>query len=240
MAASWARDRHTSFYFGSAIAGLLITLVGFHLTYTQPVVTGTYTGPWWGHLHGAVAMAWLFLIIAQTWLAPRNIRLHRTLGAFAILVIPLWFATTVMIAREFAQITTAGGELERAQDNILGALVSPLVVAIVAGLALHYRKRPQAHKRLVFIATVVMLWPSWARWRHYFPDPDAVDQLFSFFIALTPIPLAMLRDKLKFGAVHPALLWGGVAVLAEQTMEVLAHGSPAWNAVSHALYRLLV
>lgn len=238
--AVWAKDRGTWFYLGAAIVGLVASLVGFHLTYTRPVLTGAYEGPWWGHLHGAASMAWILLTIAQSWLAPRKLKWHRTLGWAALAIIPLWFASTVMIAREFGTMEIAAGRTDNAMDNIGGAIASPLVVMLMIGLAIWFRKKPQAHKRLIFIGTVVMLWPSWSRWRHWFPDPDAVDQLFAFFIALAWIPVAMLRDKVKFGAIHPALLWGGVFVLVEQSYEVLAHGTRYWTPFSHLMYRWIM
>ena len=235
----WTADRGTSWYRWAALAGLLVTFVGFFLTYTKPVVTGDYAGPWWGHIHGALALAWVLLIIAQTQLVGRNIQLHRKLGLVATLVIPLWFASTVAIYREVAQMQIAQGNLDAAVTNIIGSLASPLLVMILVGFALALRKRPQAHKRLMFVATVLMLWPAWARWRNYFPDPDPLFNVFGFWIALAPILIAMVRDRLKFGKVHPALFWGGSAAIGEQAFEILAYGSVGWNRASAVLFEIL-
>lgn len=236
----FSTDRQTHFYLASAVAGLLVVLVGFNLTYLQPVAAQRYDGPWWGHIHGALALGWVLLTIVQAWLAPRKLIVHRRLGIAALLVLPAWFGSTVLIARESARIRVAAGEIAMAQDSFLGSLVSPFIVLVLVGLALYFRKQPQAHKRLIYVATVLMLWPAWQRWRNYFADPDSLMNFFGFVVAMLPIPLAMIRDKLKFGAVHPALLWAGLFVLAEQSFEVAFAFTPGWNSVSKALFDILV
>lgn len=232
-------DRNTGFYLASALAALAIVLVGFNLTYLQPLVSRDYAGPWWGHVHGALALGWVLLAIAQSWLAPRKLAMHRRLGLAALVIIPCWFASTIMIAREAALMALERGDIDGAQNNVLGSITSPLIVLVLVALALHFRRTPQTHKRLIFVASVLMLWPAWARWRHYFAEPDSLFNLFAFGIAMLPIPLSMLRDRLKFGAIHPALLWAGLFVVVEQALEVGLTYSPLWNAVSKMVFDLI-
>lgn len=237
--ASWARDRRTWFYRIAAILGLLAIAIGFHTTYTVPVLSDSYGGPWWGHIHGALATAWVLLVVAQSWLAPNRITVHRKLGWAALAAIPLWFASTVMLTRESALTAVANGELEEAQTGVLGGLASPVLVCVLIGLAIHFRKKPQAHKRLIFVGTVLMLWPAFVRWRHYFADPESLSIVFGFWVALMPIPIAMIRDRVRFGRIHPALLWGGLGAIGEQAAEIVLFESPAWNAASLAVFKLI-
>lgn len=235
----WAHDRGTWFYRIAAILALVAVAIGFHTTYTVPVLSGSYGGPWWGHIHGALATAWVLLVIAQSWLVPERIAVHRRLGWAALALIPLWFASTVMLARESALIAVANGELETAQSNVLGALASPILVCVLIGLAIRFRKRPQAHKRLIFVGTVLMLWPAFVRWRHYFADPESLFNFFGFWVAFLPILIAMIRDKVRFGGIHPALLWGGLFAIGEQAAEIVLFESSLWNAVSLAAFKLI-
>ena len=218
----------------------MVIAIGFWTTYTRPVLEGTYTQPWWGHIHGALAFAWSVLTIMQTQLVGRNIALHRALGISALLIIPAWFASTVMITREFALMTIARGDPAAAETNVVGSIASPFLVMILVILAVWLRANPQAHKRLIFVATLTMLWPAWARWRHYFADTDALNLFFGFFVAFTPILIAMLRDRLKFGAIHPALLWSGAFVIAEQVWEIMFYGSAAWAMLAKLIFNLIV
>lgn len=38
---------------------------------------------------------------------------------------------------------------------------------VAAGLI--NRRRPEVHKRLMLLATLLILWPAWFRFRHFFP-----------------------------------------------------------------------
>ena len=114
----------------------------------------------------------------------------------------------------------------------------PHNLALVLG-AIAMRKRPQWHKRLVLIATVVMLWPAWFRWRHFLPWVPRPDITLGLIVADLPIVVAMVRDRLRFGAVHPAYWWVGLPVICEQTFEALAFGTPFWTRFGMWLYGLL-
>ena len=236
---NWFEGRGSQFYRLSAVIGLAVALIGFFPTYTRPVLTGDYTGPGWGHMHGALALAWLILMMVQTQLAPQRIKLHRKLGVTAVLIIPAWFATSVLISREFALMTVARGEPALAEINILGGIVSPFIVLLLVGGALAMRKTPHWHKRLMFMATVLMLWPAWARWRHYFPDGDGLLNFFAFYVALSPILIAAIRDLIKFRRVHPAYLFVGPAIVAEQVWEIMTLGSPACVSICRPVFELL-
>jgi hypothetical protein len=48
--------------------------------------------------------------------------------------------------------------------------------------------------------------------------------------------IAMARDRLRFGAVHPAYWSLGLGLIAEQAVEVLAFDSSAWRAIAQFAY----
>lgn len=241
MAAStaWKADRGSRFYRNAGRLALFVIAVGFFTTYSRPMLTGSYAGPWWGHVHGALSLAWVFLFTLQAALIPRIPQAHRKLGLAALAIIPLWVASTVFIWREQALAASAVGNEDSAILNTPGALLSPVMILMLVALGLRARRNPQAHKRWMFLATVLMLWPAWSRWRHYFADPGSVFNLFSFTIALAPIPIAMARDLWRFKQVHPVLLYGGSAVILEQLAEIRLYGSPGWNALGRHLFVLL-
>ena len=60
----------------------------------------------------------------------------------------------------------------------------------------------------------------------------------SLIAADLPILIAMARDRIRFGRVHPAYLTAGLGLIAEQTFETFAFDSPGWRAVAQWLYTL--
>ena len=235
----WREDNNTRFYRYSSIIALVIVLIGFYTTYTKPVILGNYSGPSWGHLHGGLALIWLVLTIVQSHLARSRMHYHRLLGISAVIIMPAWVISSIIISREAALMTVESGDLMRAQINILGGIVSSVIVMMLAFAALFLRRSPQWHKRLIFLATVLILWPAWARWRHYFPNPEALLNFFAFFVALSPIAIAAFRDRLLFGAVHPAYIYVGPAIVVEQVLEIMFLGDPACLAVCGPVFELL-
>ena len=81
MANTWARDRATYFYLGFALVGLAVVALGFGVTYALPMMRRSFSAPWFVHLHGASALAWVMLLIAQAQLVRvRRTPLHRRIG----------------------------------------------------------------------------------------------------------------------------------------------------------------
>src|SRR5690606_24169630 len=57
----WRADRATGFYRWAAWAALAVAFIGFFLTYSLPMARGTFAGPVWSHVHGALLLGWLLL-----------------------------------------------------------------------------------------------------------------------------------------------------------------------------------
>jgi hypothetical protein len=205
-----------------------------------PIARGTFAAPAVVHVHGAFALAWVLLFIVQPLLVRwRRLRWHRRLGWVAM---PLAIGVALtMIPAGFYQATrdAAAGAGPTGISTLLGVFTSgALFVGLVAAGIIARRDR-EAHARWLLLATLVVLWPAWFRVRHYFPGVPRPDIWFAVVLAYVWIGVAMLRDRLTRGAVHPVLLWGGLVVIVEQVGEVLAFDSPWWRAMAHGLYRWL-
>lgn len=239
MSSVWAKDRATPFYRASAVMALVVAVAGFYLTYLQPMVTGEFGGPRWSHVHGATLLAWLILLILQTQLVGRSIRLHRTLGWLALLIAPAVVLTTVAIALESTSLAVANGQGAGAYSGFLGSITASLIFLALVLAAVWLRGDPQWHKRLIFIATVAVLWPAWFRWRHFLPFVPRPEFTLALILADAPLILAMIRDRVRYGAVHPAYLWVGTGLIIEQTAELAAFDGHTWRAAAGWAYRLL-
>jgi hypothetical protein len=231
-------DRSTRFYRIAAWSALAVAVIGFFLTYTLPMARGTFAGPRWSHVHGALLLAWLLLTIVQAHLAQGNLRAHRQVGWSALLLAPAVAASTILIGFEAAGAGLARGDGPIAISGLLGSVTAPLIFLLLVGLAIAKRRDPQWHKRAMFVATVAMLWPAWFRWRHFLPGIPRPEITLSLLTANVPLLIAMIRDRVLFAAVHPAYWILGLGLMAEQTFETFAFDTPAWRAVATSLYEL--
>jgi hypothetical protein len=111
------------------------------------------------------------------------------------------------------------------------------VALVVAGIL--NRSRPEVHKRLMLLSTLVLIWPAWFRFRHYFPQVPRPDIVFAVVAADSMIVLVMLRDRLVTGRVHPVLLGVGLGIIAEHALEVATFDSPVWRTLSHGIYDIM-
>ena len=237
--ASWQKDRATSFYRAGALLAVGVAAIGFFLTYLQPMAQGRFSGPSWSHIHGSLLGGWLILIVAQTWLVGKSLQVHRKLGWAALALAPAITASTFAIAVEAAHRDVAAGGGASAVSAVLGSLTSATIFLLLVLAAIALRRQPQWHKRIMFVATVAILWPAWFRWRHFLPAIARPDISLGLILAYAPIFIAMARDRLQFGAVHPAFWWVGLPLVAEQSLEVLAFDTPAWRAVAQTLFAAL-
>jgi hypothetical protein len=235
----WRSDRNSRFYRFAAFAALGIALTGFFLTYLRPMALGSFAGPGWSHVHGASLLAWLLLVIAQTQLVGRSPALHRRLGWAALLIAPAVALTTVAIGVQSTARGVAAGGGPEVISGLIGNITAPLMFLMLVSAALIMRRDPQWHKRLVFVATVAMLWPAWFRWRHFLPWIPRPDITLGLVMADLPIVLAMLRDRWRFGAIHPAYLWAGIPLVAEQIFEVFAFDTAPWRKLAQLAYAAL-
>lgn len=228
-------DRRKVFYRIAAWGALAVALVGFFLTYTAPMIRGSFIGPRWSHVHGALLLAWLALLIAQTHLASTRPVVHRRLGLTAVILAPAVAVSTVAIGVESTRRDLAAG----AGEGMAGNVTAPLVFCALVGAAIALRRKPQWHKRLILIAAVVVIWPAWFRWRHFLPWLPRPDITLGLIATNLLMVAAMARDRISFGTIHPAYLWVGLPVIAWQTFEVFAFGSAWWTRFDLWLYELL-
>jgi hypothetical protein len=231
----------TDFFFVTmAVVALAVVLIGFATTFFIPVAEGRFHAAAVVYLHGLFALTWIGLFIAQ----PAMIRMdrfsvHVILGSLG-LAIALGVAVTGIATGLYAtNRDLAAGQGEIAISSLLGTCTSMLMfVALVAAGVLN-RSNPEVHKRLMLLSTLVLIWPAWFRFRHYFPQVPRPDIVFGVVAADSMIVLAMLRDRLVTGRIHPVLLGVGLGIIAENTLEIAAFDTPVWRTFSHAVYDFL-
>jgi hypothetical protein len=214
---------------------LVIASVGFSSTWMLPVWRGTFAGPWLFHLHGGLFLAWLFLLMLQVQLVrARQLSLHRMFG---------WAGATLAVAMVVSGVAVGWVATRRdlaagGGDFVLGQFVNVLIEMLIFGgfvaLAIGYRRRPDVHQRLLFLATLSMLGPAWLRIRHLFPNVENPFVVFSLMAdAVLLLPVAY--DLRVLGRIHPTYIYGGTVMVAIHLVELFASESPLWLWVARTL-----
>jgi hypothetical protein len=219
---------------------LFAICVGFSRTYVGPMMRGDFVGPRILHIHGAFALAWILLFVAQPLLVRwRALRVHRALGCIG-LPLALAVAVTMIPAGVYQAARDAGtGGGLTAISTLLGVVTSAfLYVALVTAGVLARRDR-EAHPRWLLLATLLAIWPAWFRFRHWFPQVPHPDIWFGVVLPMTWVVVAMIRDRIVRGAAHPVLLYAGTGLILEQGFEVMMFDTPLWRAMAGALFAWL-
>lgn len=227
----WNRDRGFRFYRLAALGAIAVSLIGFYLTYLRPMALGRFSGPAISHLHGALLASWLVLVSVQSFLLPS----HRKLGWIAVILAPAIAVSTMAIGVEATRRDIAQGIV----FGMAGNVTAPLVFCALIGAAIVCRRKPQWHKRLILIATTVILWPAWFRWRHFMPWLPRPDLTLGVVATNLPVAIAAMRDRWLFGAIHPAYAVVALPVIIWETSESLAFGTASWTKFGMWLYECL-
>ena len=223
--AAQERQRDRWFFTGMAAAALLTVFTGFAPSYylgqffeARPLSTLV-------HLHGALFTSWILLFLTQTSLiAARRADLHRRLGvvggALALLMLVVGYFTAVEAARR--GVTPPRGPPPLVFLAVpLGALVT---FAIMVGAALNRRRRSETHKRLMLLATIVLLTPAIARMRFIGDGGPLVAMIGTSLFVVA----CLIYDRVAHGRVHPAFLWGGLFVMLSLPLRAAVGHTDAW------------
>lgn len=234
-----SQKRLPSFFLIMSFVGLLAAIIGFGKTFFLPVANGTFNAPFVIHLHGALAFAWVILFVFQPALIrSENYRLHQYLGVLGLLIaagisVTMIPAGIFVVDRDLNQ-----GLGEFAYSSLLGVVTSGILFLTLVLAGIVNRKRPQTHKRLMLLATIVVLWPAWFRFRHYFPSVPRPDIWFGLVLADSLIIISWIWDRIRNGSIHPVFKYVGTFIIIEQSMEVALFGTPAYQSAAKWLYSL--
>lgn len=223
--------RSDSIFFPSmAVAMTLVVFIGFARTYYLKSYFDTPALTPLRIVHGAVFTTWMVLFVVQTGFVAANRRdLHRRLGVagagIAVLMLGLGVALAVSALRE-GHAPPPGAP----PASVLFALpiftIVVFLLLVIAGIA--YRARPLFHKRFMTLATAAILSPALAR----FPFAFFQNPLVFFGVTDAFIIVCGTYDLATRGRIHPATVWGGIAIIASQILSLLIGISPIWSRFS--------
>ena len=220
-------------FLGLAWIGAAAALVGFAKTFIHPLLTGTFRGHPAIYGHAALLFGWVAFFLVQTLLVNRGkLVWHRRLGGIGAALGIGVVVSTIAVATLAARRTAAAGDLDGAQGELLVVQLEMSAFATLVAAAIHFRRRPDIHKRLMLLAFIGSLGPAWFRFRHYFPEVGNPLFLYSVLLADSLILIAMLADLLRYGRPHRVYVQAGGAMVALHLVEVFAFASSPFRAVA--------
>ncbi|MFZ0394294.1 MAG: hypothetical protein WCF17_15315 [Terracidiphilus sp.] len=185
--------------------------------------------------HGALFSAWMALFIAQSSLVRvRRVGLHRALGWFGAAL-----AATMVISGLIVSVIMLRFDITVLHRKSIAPFLSILwcdmvIFGACIALAIYFRKRPQYHRRLVFMATCQLMQAAFVRLQYigahdlYFPALDVL------------IVAGILRDLVVDGRVNKVYLYVFPAIIVLQSWATyLERVNPGyWQAATQAILKV--
>jgi len=201
------------------------------------------------HVHAVLMASFLLLLLAQTSLAATgNISWHKRLGAMVAVVVPALVVVGFLLvpviyhaaveAVQHAAPSARGkllANLARRENVLLMQLRMGALFPVLLAIGLAARKRDAGlHKRMMILATVVVLPPSIDRiaWLPgTFPQSMWSTEAY-IVLAIAPM---LLWDVLRTHSVHRAyIIWIAVSLPFVAVLHTL-WDTPWWHATAHHL-----
>ena len=231
------------FYLAFVAAAWAAVVVGF-----QPSVTqrwrgaAEYPAPLILELHVAAVTAWLVLLTVQALLINRRQpALHRRLGIAAFVLIPA-IIVTALGAEVYSQRFFSPKYAENLRFFI-APLMEMLAFAIAATLAVAKRRNAATHKRLILVATAVLLTAAYARWwgdplYRAFGDGLGGMIIHNFAGPNLLVALAAAHDWWRSRRIHAVYRAAIPALLGGEVFASLVYHNDAWPMMARRLVGL--
>ena len=214
------------------LAGLVVW--GFSRTVDDHLFHANPPRPLLLWVHGTAFATWIIFFILQSALVRvRKVSVHRFLGWFGAVLAPAMVVLGFTVAIVMTRFDTAVLH----QTGIESFLSIPFADMVIFGacmaLAIYWRKKPEYHRRLIFIASCQLMDAAIGRFDFFF-NHNLFYPALDFLIAL-----GMIRDWVVDGRIHKVYLYAIAPLIVVQSLAVYAWRlNPAWwQGITHAILR---
>ncbi len=228
-----ARRQEHFFFSGMAVLLFVTVFVGFAPTY---YLAGIIPAPEPGRVHlpstivrvhAVVSTIWMLLFAAQVGLVTaQRVQFHRRLGLVGVVAVCAMFVTGLMAGTDTLIRNVPPG---LAELLYLVNVSMASVFTVLMAFAFWWRNSPPAHKRLVLIANIALLFAPLIRIpvaSLYLNMSGATRACYWFLLPL------IVYDLWSSRRIHPATLWASAfLVLVYEVRFVVADTAP-WLAFS--------
>jgi len=212
------------FYFGMGLVMSALVVAGFSRTVDHGLIHANPPRPLLLWIHGAAFSMWMaFYVLQSALVRVHKVSVHRLLGwfgaALAATMVPLGLTVSVVMTRFDVFVLHQKG----AETFVSIPFIDMIVFGVCVALAIVWRKRPEYHRRLLFIATCELMDAAIGRFDFWFNNSI-------FYIGLDLlIVLGMLRDWQVDGKVHKVYWYALPPMIALQSVAIYAwRVNPAW------------
>jgi len=226
------------FFFGSmAILLCVCVIIGFSPTYFR---AGMLRAPLPSpilHFHGAAFTLWMLLYLVQsTLISARRVAWHRSLGTIAFCLPPIMIVLGVIAAIDALHRKVMIGSLDPATSLAI-SLLSITWFTVLIYYAWQTRRRPDAHKRLILLATIALVDAALGRFpwdkMGLSPAAGAVTGLGILIL------LVVVYDLISLHRIHRSTLWAAPITFAVGAFSVPIGMTSGWHAFAAFLDRTL-
>lgn len=219
-------------YFFAAMSALflLVAIIGFGPNSVAILGGSKPSPPFIVHLHAAMMSFWLLLLLTQTLLkANNNLALHMRLGLCSLVFAPLMVLVMIAVTWVRYHDMSAAGLGAIASNILMLQIRAVLLFTMFLVWALRVRTRDgEAHKRLMLLATLVLLDAAIARmsWLPGHAMPLNYDAIHAYLLLLFA-PL-LVFDLLRYGRLHRTYVIGLSLLLVCMVATRLLWSHPWW------------
>ena len=236
-----ARAARSKLYVGLAILISTIVAAGFSRSFYGTLVGGA-THPWVIHVHAAVYVGWLALLIAQAVLAARGrIAAHRKVGRFGIGygVLVLVLGLIVSIAMPVINVHAGLWDAARAEEFLAIPLGDMFLFGGFFGAAVAYRGKPEIHKRFILLASVAVMFAAVSRATYnaglLIGDPTAfAGTATKLALWFAPVLVAIVHDLVTRRRVH-AVYWIGIVAMSIALLRLPFSHTEQWHGIARRI-----
>src|ERR1700691_987411 len=157
------------FYFMMSLLMAAIVISGFQRTVNQHLFHPAVPRPFILWIHATAFAGWvIFFILQSTLVRVHRVSWHRSIGWFgaglAAVMVPLGVTTAIIMAR----FDTVRLHQSDADAFLSIPFCDMIVFGVCIALAIYWRTKPELHRRLIFIATCMLMNAPFGRFDYVF------------------------------------------------------------------------
>ncbi len=227
------RTVERAFYTGMSVVMCLCVYIGFSPTYFQAgMIHAPLPSPIL-HFHGAVFTLWMLLFVTQAALiSAHRVMWHRSLGTVAFCLPPIMIVLGIIAAIDALHRGVQIGPLDPSVSAAI-PLVGIVAFTIVIFASWRARRRPDAHKRLILLATIGLVGAAFGRfpWGRIGlpPAAGAVTGIGVLILFLLIYELITIRR------IHRSTMWAAPLVFLSVALAVPIGMTHGWHAFAAML-----
>jgi cation transport ATPase len=208
------------------LTALAVIVAGFAPTY--------YLGFWFDapplkpivHIHAAAFTAWLVLLPSQILLIRLGrFQWHRAMGKVAVGLVVVMVITGYMVIFGKPRPTAA------ARAFIFTPMQSLLLFPLFVAAAIHFRRDPATHKRLMLLATIAIATAGISRLMVMLGLDATHYHAYAATYAVLLLPL-IIFDLARLGTLHRATAWGSLLLLLRHALHQVIANTDQWQRIA--------